>query len=653
MAANLGEIVLIFALLSSFLQFYAPLNKSFSGRSLILQKFSAKILLISLLTAFSCLIYSYIISDFSLANVYRNSHSFKPLLYKITGSWGNHEGSMLLFALIICGYNFFYSELGRSEEKKIILCVQGAICFGIVSYVVFTSNPFERLFPVPETGLGLNPLLQDIGLAMHPPMLYLGYGGFSLAFSFSVAGLWVKKIDKNWARDLRPWVLISWSFLTMGIGLGSWWAYRELGWGGFWFWDPVENSSLMPWLVATSLLHSLVVLEKRQEFPAWASFLAILTFCVGLVGFFLVRSGVLTSVHSFASDPYRGIFMLILLAILFGFALTLYSLRASSLKAGGNFAFVSREGGILLNNVLLLTLCGTILLGTLYPIFLEVLVGERVSVGKPYFNVIFTPVAFLLLFLGAIGPYLKWKKDDLAKLSKKRAIPLLIPLLFFIAAFAGIWWAKGGFTLYAPALGLAFWLLTAIIADISDRIKLFSTSIKKSINKLKDLPLSYYAMVFAHIGVALLAISITLLSAFEEDKELLMKAGEKTELAGYEITFLESKLGQKEDYLARTGKFSVSRNGKELAILLPESRIYIVQGSSTTEADIYYTPITDIYIVIGDKAYETREGKEGFSVRIYVRPFMNLVWLSCLIIAAGGFIALTENIKNRGKKKKK
>lgn len=633
MIAELGYVFLIISLIASFLQFIMPFNKFFSPVKFPI--FISSVVFISFAGAFFCLLYSYVISDFSVRNVFENSHTDKPLLYKVTGTWGNHEGSMLLFITLLSMITFLFGKFSVVKNKKNILSIQGGIIFGLAAYIFFTSNPFERIFPVPANGTDLNPLLQDIGLAMHPPTLYMGYVGFSLAFSFAVTGLLEGNIDKKWASGLKPWIMVSWSFLTLGIGLGSWWAYRELGWGGFWFWDPVENSSLLPWLAGTALLHCIIVLEKRNSLVRWTSFLSIITFCLSLIGFFLVRSGVLTSVHAFASDPYRGIFMLIFIAVVVGSSLVIYAIKLPKIAKVGNFDLISKEGGILFNNLLLITLCGTVLLGTVYPIFLEVLTGNTVSVGAPYFNAVFLPIALPILLLSAIGPLLKWKKDNLISVFRKLNISFSFALIVMIA----IWLREGEFSVYVIAFGGSAWLFSTTVIEF-----LRSSGLVKGV--FKKLPAPFYAMTISHLGVAVLAFSITALTIGEEEKELLMKIGEKTSIAGHEINFIGTKVVKGENYLSRKGTFSVFKNGKEVTNLNPESRIYFVQGTHTTEADVYYNILYDLYIVIGDKVESyTGESGNGFSIRIYIKPFMLWVWIGCIMIACGGLVSCVHSFR--------
>lgn len=627
----LGNISLILALLFVIAQVIAPPR---------FYRMGAISVFILVLAAFASLIYSYAVSDFSVLNVYNNSSSLKPMLYKITGAWGNHEGSMLLLVLILAGYNVvlvrdkgikglrdkgginFSSSLSPSSLHPLTITAyltQLLITAGFLSFLILTSNPFERIFPAPEDGLGLNPLLQDVGLAIHPPMLYLGYIGFSVAFSFAISALIHGETPASWAKTLRRYVLTSWGFLTLGIGLGSWWAYRELGWGGFWFWDPVENVSLMPWLAATALYHSLIVLEKRKAFALWAILLAIITFCLSLIGIFLVRSGVVSSVHAFASDPSRGVFILGFLGLTATLAFSLFAMRAGKFKESANFSAYSRETIILLNNIFFLTLSATVLLGTLYPIFLEVLSGTRVSVGAPYFNATFNYMAMLMLVFAAIAPSIHWENGG--KISKKLTIPFIAGII-------------SGFFTYMHGAD-ATTIIATVIAGF-----LFAASLQivvgfKGKPHFKKLPIRSYAVALAHAGAAVLIFGIAITTGFGVEKEKVMMQGEKLEFSGYEAVLVSGELGMGKNYLFRKANFRIFKNGDEIANLHPEIRVYPVEKSSTLEADIYYSLFSNIYAAVGEI------DKDGvkYATRIYYKPMVNLIWLGCMMMALGGFLA--------------
>ena len=498
---------------------------------------AALLQLLLVLGAFLALTHAYVTSDFTVWNVVENSHSAKPLLYKISGVWGNHEGSMLLWVLILTLYGAAVALFGGNLPERLrarVLAVQAWIATGFLAFTLFTSNPFARVSPPPLDGNDLNPLLQDPGLAFHPPMLYLGYVGFSMAFAFAVAALIEGRVDAAWGRWVRPWTLAAWCFLTGGIALGSWWAYYELGWGGWWFWDPVENVSLMPWLLGTALLHSAVVVEKREALKAWTLLLAILAFGFSLLGTFIVRSGLLSSVHAFASDPTRGVFILALLAIAVGGSLTLFALRAPKLKAQGLFAPVSREAGLLVNNLLLGTATATVFVGTLYPLLLEAMGGGKVSVGPPYFELTFAPLMLPLVLVMAAGPFLNWKRADLAGVLGR----LKFAALAAVATGLGAWAVEDrGAVLACVAFGLAAWLLAGTLSELAERIQLFRAPLAESLRRARRLPRAHYGMTLAHAGLAIAIFGITASSAWKQEEVTLLRPGETVSLAGYDYRF--------------------------------------------------------------------------------------------------------------------
>src|SRR5690349_7092867 len=509
--------------------------------------------------AFAALTWSYVNSDFSLANVYANSHTAKPLIYKISGVWGNHEGSMLLWVLILALNGAAVALAGGTLPpglKARVLAVQGSIGVAFLLFIIIASNPFDRLDPAPIEGRGLNPLLQDPALAFHPPFLYAGYVGLSVAFSFAVAALIEGKVDAAWARWVRPWTLAAWMFLTIGIAMGSWWAYYELGWGGFWFWDPVENASFMPWLVATALLHSAVVVEKRDALKSWTILLAILTFALSLIGTFLVRSGVLTSVHSFAVDPERGIFILMILIVFIGGALSLFAWRAPLLAQGGLFAPISREGSLVLNNLLLTTACAAVFVGTLYPLALDAITGDKISVGAPFFNLTFAPLIVPLLIAVPFGPLLAWKRGDLLAAAQRlvAAACVVLAVIIAVAAFQqrGPWLAPLG-------IGLGVWLIAGALTDILYRVKLFETGRLEAWRRLRNLPRSAYGTALAHAGLGLAVIGIVSTTAWRSEAILAMKPGETAEIAGYSLAFKGIENRQGPNYRERAGLFEVTR----------------------------------------------------------------------------------------------
>ncbi len=597
----------------------------------------AQLLLVGI--SFAVLTQAFIVSDFSVMNVYQNSHTAKPLLYKITGVWGNHEGSLLLWVLILAVFGAAVAAFGSALPDRLkarALAVQAMITIGFLAFILFTSNPFLRVDPVPAQGLGLNPLLQDPGLAFHPPMLYLGYVGFSMAFSFAVAALLEGRVDAAWARWVRPWTLAAWSFLTLGIGLGSWWAYYELGWGGWWFWDPVENASFIPWLTGTALLHSAIVVEKREALKSWTILLAIVTFSLSLLGTFLVRSGILTSVHAFAADPTRGVFILILLAITVGGSLFLYALRAPELEPGGMFAPVSREGGLLINNLFLATAAATVLLGTLYPLIAEALELGKLSVGAPYFNAVFVPLMVPLIILMGLGPLMAWKRSDLpGVISRLKAAAACV-----VAAFA-LTLAIAGVSIIdiagAAGMALAVWLFAATLTEWAGRIKLFRVPLSESLSRARAIPRAAYGMTCAHLGMAVLVAGVTGASAWKQEHIQTMVPGETISVAGFDITLEKAEVITGANYEALEGRFVATRNGNE-AILTPERRVYDQPVQQTTEAAIHTLYWADLYLVLGDGPDESGR----YVVRVYLEPFVPFLWYGVLLMGLGGAISLSD-----------
>ncbi len=589
------------------------------------------------LFAFVALIWAFVVSDFSVTNVYENSHSAKPLIYKISGTWGNHEGSMVLWVLILALFGALVAAFGRNLPMRLranVLSVQGAISLAFLIFIVATSNPFIRLDPAPFEGKGLNPILQDPALAFHPPFLYAGYVGYSLAFSFAVAALIEGRIDAAWARWVRPWTLAAWSFLTVGIALGSWWAYYELGWGGWWFWDPVENASFMPWLAGTALLHSAIVMEKRDSLKIWTVLLAIVTFALSLVGTFLVRSGVLTSVHAFAVDPERGVFILAIMVIFTGGALTLYAWRAPALRAGGVFAPISREGSLILNNLLLTAACGVVFVGTLYPLALEAITGEKISVGAPYFNATFLPLIMPLLLAMPFGPMLAWKRGDMAAAFQRLLAAAVIAFIAGIAVLAsqerGPWLAPIGF-----ALGI--WLIGGAISEITSRCRLFEVPLRETISRLVNLPRANFGSALAHLGVGVAVLGIVGTSAWQVERIAALKPGEKIEISGYTLSFQGVTPSRGPNYKELIGTFEVASNGEVLATLLPSKRVYSAPRTQTSEVGILATWAGDVYIAIGDDL-----GEGAYSVRAYFHPLVRLIWIGALIMAFGGVLSLAD-----------
>jgi cytochrome c-type biogenesis protein CcmF len=590
-----------------------------------------------LIVAFAALTHAYVTSDFSVANVWANSHSAKPLIYRISGVWGNHEGSMLLWVLILALFGAAVAAFGSNLPETLranVLSVQASIALAFLLFILLTSNPFLRLDPVPADGRGLNPILQDPALAFHPPFLYAGYVGFSMAYSFAIAGLIEGRTDAAWARWVRPWTLAAWMCLTVGIAMGSWWAYYELGWGGWWFWDPVENASFMPWLAGTALLHSAVVMEKREALKVWTILLAILTFSLSLMGAFLVRSGVLSSVHAFAVDPKRGVFILAIMMVFIGGALTLYAWRAPSLRQGGIFAPISREGGLVLNNVMLTTATGTVLIGTLYPLALESINGAKISVGPPYFNATFVPLMVPLLLALPFGPLLGWKRGDIYAALQRLWIAGLLAICAIVAVFAfvqrGPWLAP-----FAMAIGV--WVIVGAISELLFRVRAGNAGGAEVLRRLRNLPRSVYGTAVAHAGVGVMVIGITATSAWQSEQVLTMRPGETARIAGYALTFKGVAPSDGPNYREVIGVMSVSRGGRPVVDLEPSKRQYSAPQQTTSEAGIHVALLGDLYVVLGDEA-----GDGAYAVRLYFNPLVRLIWIGAIIMFFGGVLSLSD-----------
>jgi cytochrome c-type biogenesis protein CcmF len=639
MIAELGHYALVLALSVALVQATVPLYGAWRGIAgwVGLARPAAIVQCLLVMIAFGALTYAYVTSDFSVLNVASNSHSAKPMLYKISGVWGNHEGSLLLWLLILVLFGGAVALFGGNLPAPFrarVLAVQAMIAVGFTSFVLFTSNPFVRLLPAPMDGRGLNPLLQDPGLAFHPPFLYLGYVGFSMAFSFAVAALIEGRVDAAWARWVRPWTLAAWCFLTMGIGLGSWWAYYELGWGGWWFWDPVENASFMPWLAGTALLHSAIVVEKRDSLKNWTVLLAILTFSLSLLGTFLVRSGVLTSVHAFATDPARGVFILAFLIAVIAGSLTLYAIRAPAMKGGGLFAPVSREGGLVLNNLLLSTACATVLLGTLYPLFLDAVTGEKITVGPPFFNMTFGPLMVPVFLAMAVGPMLPWKRGDLLgavqRLKFAVSAAVIGVLITLVLAYDGPWLA-------IPGIGLGVWMIAASLEEGAYRLRLFRAPIGESLRRLGRSTRSAWGTTFAHAGAGMVIIGIVASSAWQVEKLQVMHPGESQAVGPYQFKFEGAVPLDGPNYAAVRGTFRVSRDGREVAVMQPESRSYQNPPMETTEAAIRTGWGGDLYAVVGDPT-----GDGAWSTRFYNKPMIHWIWIGSLMMVLGGLISLTD-----------
>ena len=632
MLSELGHFALIFAFAVALVQSVLPLigaHKGWAGWMAVGEPAaSAQFLLLAF--SFAALIWAFVTSDFSLQLVYANSHTDKPLIYKISGVWGNHEGSLLLWVLILAGFGASAAWFGKSLPVRLrarVLAVQGMIGVAFLGFILFTSNPFQRLAAPPFNGQDLNPLLQDIGLALHPPFLYLGYVGLSMAFSFAVAALIEGRVDAAWARWVRPWTLAAWMFLTVGIALGSWWAYYELGWGGFWFWDPVENSSFMPWLLAAALLHSAAVVEKREALKSWTILLAILAFGFSLIGTFIVRSGVITSVHSFASDPARGIFILAILAVFVGGALTLYAARAGAMQAKGVFGMVSRESALVLNNILLAVAALVVFVGTVWPLVAELFWGRKLSVGAPFFDQAFTPFMLALAVALPVGAVMPWKRASLARAMR----PVWGALVLALAVVALVWAVGTNRSVVALAgAGLGSWLVFGALAELWLR-----AAHKPA--RLARLPRADWGKALAHGGLGVAFVGVGLLTAWDSEDIRVAQIGAPFTVAGYEFTLDAVDLVQGPNYVSSTGSISVRRGDALLATLHPEKRVYPVQGMPTTEAAIDNGFWRDIYLVIGDE-----QTGGGYAVRTYIKPFVNWIWLGAALMALGGLFSLTD-----------
>jgi cytochrome c-type biogenesis protein CcmF len=587
--------------------------------------------------AFAALVHAYVVSDFSLLNVVENSHSAKPLLYKVTGVWSNHEGSMLLWVLILALFGALVAAFGTDlpdRLKALVLAVQGWIAAAFLLFILTTSNPFLRVATPPLEGNDLNPVLQDIGLAIHPPLLYLGYVGCSISFAFAVAALIEGRIDAAWARWARPWTLAAWMFLTLGIAMGSYWAYYELGWGGFWFWDPVENASLMPWLAATALLHSAIVMEKRDALKVWTVLLAILAFSLSLIGTFLVRSGVLTSVHAFASDPTRGIFILCILIVFIGGALALFAFRAGTLTQGGVFAPISREGALVLNNIFLTAAAATVIVGTLYPLALEAVTGQRISVGAPFFNLTFVPLVVPLLAIVPFGPMLAWKRGDIRAAGQRLmlAFGLTLGATIIGADFAGV-----GTTLPLLGVWLGLWLIGGAISDIAFRTKAGSARLGETLRRAAGLPRSAWGTALAHAGVGVTVLGIVAATTWAGETIRTMKPGDSAELGGYTVTLNGFADRPSADYDETAVQFSVRQGGTIVTVVEPSKRRFATRQTETTEAGIRTFGFSQLYISLGDI---TADG--SVTVRIFWKPWVTLIWLGAVVMAAGGLLSLSD-----------
>ena len=580
--------------------------------------------------AYACLTISFIQNDFSVAYVANHSNTHLPLIYRISGVWGGHEGSLLLWVFILSLWTGAVSLFSRGIPlglSAIVLSVLGMITAGFSSFTLFTSNPFERLFPVPPEGMDLNPLLQDIGMAIHPPILYMGYVGFSVAFAFAIAALINGRFDAAWARWTRPWTNIAWMFLTIGIALGSWWAYYELGWGGWWFWDPVENASFMPWLIGTALIHSLAATEKRGVFKAWTVLLAVMAFSLSLLGTFLVRSGVLISVHSFATDPTRGLFILIFLGIVVGGSLLLYAWRAPGIVSRVRFGTTSREMAILLNNIIFGILCFAVLLGTLYPLIMDALNLGKISVGSPYFNFVFKIIGFPLALLIGIGALLHWKKDRINRISSG----ILICLILSLITSAGI-----PYFMFHPSFGASAGLFAgSMIIFLSLKNLIDRTRPGNRVGAIISTPIGIFGMVIAHLGMGIFVIGVTMTNVYSVERDVRLAPGEQYQINGYQFVFDGTDIISGPNYQAVQGRFKILRDDKMITWLFPEKRTYLVQKNPMTEAAIDPGITRDLYVALGEPL-DTADGTQSWAIRIYYKPFIRWIWLGALIMAIGG-----------------
>ncbi len=636
MIAELGHFSLILALCVAIIMSIVPMIGSFTGMQswMALARPAARVQALLVGISYAVLTYAFLVHDFSVKYVANTSNLDLPLIYRISGVWGSHEGSLLLWMFILAIWAAAVSIYSRAMPLQMVarvLSVLGMISVGFLLFILMTSNPFDRLLPAPANGESLNPLLQDFGLAVHPPMLYMGYVGFSVAFAFAIAALIGGRLDMAWARWMRPWTNIAWAFLTIGIGLGSWWAYYELGWGGWWFWDPVENASFMPWLVGTALIHSLAATEKRGAFKAWTVLLAVTAFSLSLLGTFLVRSGVLTSVHAFANDPERGLFILVFLGVVVGVSLVLYAWRAPQLRSNTEFSIQSRESGLLFNNVVMIVICASVLLGTLYPLALDSLGIGKISVGAPYFNWIFLPLFGVTCLLVGVGALARWKKDTLGNILKSLRWAMIISL----AAGILLPFAMGEFKIGA-ALGIALglWVFLSTMQGVWERIK-------KRENKIAALfstPAGFWGMSLAHIGIAVFSIGVALTSLYSIEKDLRLAPGQTYELSNYTFTFNGVKDVNGPNYVAEEGVLQVHKGGTQIATLAAQKRDYNSQMGVMTEAAIDAGFTRDLYFALG----ESLDDSGAWSMRIYYKPFVRWIWLGSLLMGLGGVLAVCD-----------
>jgi cytochrome c-type biogenesis protein CcmF len=639
MIIELGHYALVLALATSLVVSILPVIGVRRGDAAMMGVATTGTYAMFLLIAFSfcVLTWGYVVSDFSVKNVFENSHSLKPMIYKISGVWGNHEGSMMLWVLILTLFSTMVGLFGGNLPDRLkanVLAVQAWITTAFTLFILLTSNPFIRLSPIPAEGQDLNPVLQDVGLAIHPPLLYLGYVGFSVCFSFAIAALIDGRIDAAWARWVRPWTLAAWVFLTAGISMGSYWAYYELGWGGWWFWDPVENASFMPWLAGTALLHSALVMEKRDALKIWTVLLAIIAFSLSLLGTFLVRSGVLTSVHAFATDPTRGIFILGILVIFIGGAFALFALRAPSLKSGGLFQPISREGALVLNNLILTVSMATVLIGTLYPLLLETLTGEKISVGPPFFNITFGLLMVPLLLAVPFGPFLAWKRGDLLAALQRLYVAAALSLVLGL----GLWYSQhGGPVMAVFGLALGFFVIGGALADLWTRAGFGKHPVGTAWSRLKGLPRSAFGTSLAHFGLGVTVIGVVAVSTFQTEHVVEMKPGMTTEAGGYVLTFDGMRAAKGPNYTEDQGHFTIRKAGIAVADVWSAKRLYPARRMPTTEAGIVTFGFSQLYVSLGDPMADG-----GIVVRIWWKPWILCIWYGTLVMMAGGIVSLSD-----------
>ncbi len=642
MIPELGHFALILAALVALILGTLPLLGAHHNRMawVAVARPAATAMALLLTFSFACLVQAFVTSDFSVVYVAQHSNSLLPIQYRVAAVWGGHEGSLLLWMLFLTWWAFGVAMLSKQLPEAMVARVLGTlglVAFGFMLFILITSNPFERLLPAAAEGRDLNPLLQDFGLVIHPPLLYMGYVGFSVAFAFAIAALLSGQLDAAWARWSRPWTMAAWCFLTLGIAMGSWWAYYELGWGGWWFWDPVENASFMPWLVGTALIHSLAVTEKRGSFKNWTVLLAISAFSLSLLGTFLVRSGVLTSVHAFATDPRRGIFILIFLVAVIGTSLALFAWRAPKVGLGGRFGLVSRESLLLTNNVLLVVASATVLLGTLYPLLIDALGIGKISVGPPYFNAVFVPVMAPVLFLMGIAPFARWKEASLSEITRTVRWAMLAAAVVAIALplVYGHWSA-----LTALGILLATWVVFTTLITFVERVQ-HTRAGQSFLNAALKQPRSFVGMCIAHFGIAVFVVGVTMVNSFQDEKDIKMAPGDTTTVAGYSFTFNGVKEVQGPNYVAAQGDFDLTVDGKFRLKMKPEKRNYASSGMPMTEAAINAGFLRDVYVSLGEPIDRDRPEAE-WAVRVYYKPFVDWIWGGCVLMALGGLLALLD-----------